>query len=54
MKCSILTMVTKTVTIPKTEYTRLKRESKTTHELLLSLVRGLEDIKNGRYVIWKK
>jgi len=47
-------MVTKTVTIPKTEYARLKRESKVTRGLLLSLVRGLEDIKNGRYVIWEK
>ena len=42
-----------TVTIPKDEYERLKKESEVDEELLTSLVRGLEDIKHGRIKPWK-
>jgi len=43
-----------TVTIPKEEYERLKKESEVDEELLASLVRGLEDIKAGRIKPWKQ
>ena len=47
-------MASETITISKEEYERLKKESETDHELLMKLVRGLEDIKEGRFKIWKK
>lgn len=43
-----------TVTIAKTKYEKLKREAELDQDLLLSLVRGLEDIKEGRIRLWKK
>ena len=43
-----------TVTVPKEEYERLKKESEVDEELLASLVRGLEDIKAGRIKLWKQ
>lgn len=49
-----LNMATKTVTIPKDEYLRLKKLAETEKELLVSLVKGLEDIQHGRIKPWKK
>ncbi len=43
-----------TITIPKEEYNLLKKKAATDENLLLSLVRGLEDIKAGRIKPWKK
>ena len=42
-----------TVTIPKEEYERLKKEAEIDEELVKKIVRGLEDIKNGRIKEWK-
>ena len=43
-----------TITIPKEEYESLKKKAKIDEDLLLSLVRGLEDIRAGRIKPWKK
>lgn len=43
-----------TIMITRKEYERLKAESQIDHELLLKLVRGLEDIRSGRVKPWKK
>ena len=43
-----------TVTIPKEEYMILKKKAEVDEELLVSLVRGLEDIKAGRIKPWKR
>ncbi len=43
-----------TVTIPKREYIGLKRKAELDEELLIKLIRGLEDIKEGRITLWKK
>ena len=37
-----------TITIPKEEYESLKKKAEIDEDLLLSLVRGLEDIRAGR------
>ncbi len=37
-----------TVTIEKSEYDRLKRLEKVDTELLVKIVKGLEDVKAGR------
>ena len=37
-----------TITIQKSEYNRLKKLEKVDTELLVKLVRGLEDVKAGR------
>ena len=42
-----------TVTIPKEEYEILKKKADVDESLLLSLVKGLEDIKAGRVKPWK-
>jgi hypothetical protein len=42
-----------TVTIPKEEYEMLKHKAEVDEDLLVSLVRGLEDIKAGRIKPWK-
>lgn len=42
-----------TVTISKKEYEKLKKGSEVDKDLLVSLVRGLEDIKTGRVKEWK-
>jgi len=42
-----------TVTIPKKEYDALKKKASVDEKLLISLVRGLEDIKAGRVKPWK-
>ena len=41
-------MKTETVTIPKSEYLRLKKLEKVDNELLNQLVESLADIKAGR------
>jgi len=43
-----------TVTIPVEEYVMLKHKAEVDEDLLLSLVKGLEDIKAGRIHPWKK
>ncbi|MDO8625272.1 MAG: hypothetical protein Q7R47_04265 [Candidatus Diapherotrites archaeon] len=43
----------KTVTIPKEEYVALKKKADTNEDLLVQLVRGLEDIRHGRVKEWK-
>ena len=47
-------MTTETVTMPREEYESLKRKAEIDENLLVSLVRGLEDIKAGRIKSWKK
>lgn len=47
-------MTTETVTIPKEEYKALKKKAELDEGLLISLVKGLEDIKAGRIKPWKK
>ena len=47
-------MAPETVTIPKREYLSLKKKAELDENLLVSLVRGLEDIKSGRIKPWKK
>lgn len=42
-----------TVTIPKEEYEMLKHKAEVDEDLLVSLVKGLEDIKAGRIKPWK-
>ena len=43
-----------TVTIPKEEYENLKEKAEVDESLLISLVKGLEDIKAGRVKPWKR
>lgn len=43
-----------TVTIPKERYNQLMAETELKEELLIKLVKGLEDIKFGRIKPWKK
>jgi len=43
-----------TITIPKAEYEILKNKAKVDEDLLVSLVKGLEDIKAGRIKPWKR
>ena len=42
-----------TVTIPKAEYERLKKEAEIDMELVDKIKRSLEDIKHGRVREWK-
>jgi len=42
-----------TVTIPKEEYELLKHKAEIDEDLLVSLIKGLEDIKAGRIKPWK-
>ena len=42
-----------TITIPKEEYERLKKEAEVDTELVEKIKRGLEDIKHGRVKEWK-
>jgi hypothetical protein len=46
-------MATATVTIPREEYLKLKKKAELDDSLLMSLVRGLEDIKAGKIKPWK-
>ncbi len=43
-----------TITITKEEYESLKRKAELDESLLMKLVRGLEDIKEGRIKPWKR
>lgn len=43
-----------TITITKQEYKELKKKADLSEDILLKLVRGLEDIKQGRIKPWKK
>ena len=43
-----------TVTIPKTEYERLKKDSEVDMELVDKIKKSLEDIKHGRIKEWKE
>ena len=47
-------MTTETVTISREEYELLKKKAEVDESLLISLVKGLEDIKAGRIKPWKK
>lgn len=47
-------MTTETITIPKDEYDFLKKKAQVDENLLVSLVKGLEDIKTGGIKPWKK
>lgn len=38
----------KSITISEEEYVELKKKAEVTDELMIKLVRGLEDIKHGR------
>ncbi|MBI2583896.1 MAG: hypothetical protein HYW25_04470 [Candidatus Aenigmarchaeota archaeon] len=46
-------MKSEIVTITKSEYQRLKEFEEVDHELLIKIVKGLEDIKAGRIKKWK-
>ncbi|HLC71846.1 MAG TPA: hypothetical protein VJI32_07580 [Candidatus Nanoarchaeia archaeon] len=41
------------ITISREEYRRLKQKADLDEDLLMSLVKGLEDIKAGRIKPWK-
>jgi len=43
-----------TITIPKAEYSTLKKKAELSESLLIKLVRGLEDIRKGKIKPWKK
>jgi len=47
-------MAVKSVTISKAEYKELKQKAALSEDLLVKLVRGLEDIRAGRIKPWKK
>mgnify|MGYP001580169361 CR=1 FL=1 len=42
-----------TITIPKVEYERLKKEAEIDVELVNKIKKSLEDIKHGRVKEWK-
>ena len=42
------------IEISKSEYRELKKKAEIDDELLVKLVRGLEDIRLGRIKVWKK
>ena len=42
------------IQIPKREYNELKKKAALDEDLLLKLIRGLEDIRLGRIKPWKK
>lgn len=41
------------VIMPKNEYLYLKRKAEIDEELLVKLIRGLEDIRNGKIKPWE-
>ena len=51
---TIISNIMETITISKQEYVELKKKAEVDEELLVSLVKGLEDIRNGRVSQWKK
>lgn len=42
-----------TITISKKEYSELKKRAELNKDLLFKLLRGLEDIREGRVKPWK-
>ena len=42
----------KMITIPKEEYESLKEVEQVDHELLIKILKGLEDVKNKRFKEW--
>ena len=42
-----------TITIPKKEYEKLKKESEVDQELVRKIKKSLEDIKQGKIKEWK-
>jgi hypothetical protein len=42
------------INISKQEYKELKRKAEIDESLLIKLIKGLEDIKEGRIKIWEK
>jgi len=44
----------KTITIQKVEYKELKKKAELNESLLVKLVRGLEDIREGKIKPWKR
>ena len=43
-----------TVSIPRSEYNELKEKATMNESLLIKLVKGLEDIREGKIKPWKK
>lgn len=43
-----------TITLTEQQYNALKKKAELNEELLIKLVRGLEDIRAGRIKPWKK
>ncbi|MBS3168649.1 hypothetical protein J4216_05980 [Candidatus Woesearchaeota archaeon] len=43
-----------TVTIPKDEYHALKEKAKINESLIVKLIKGLEDIREGKVKPWKR
>lgn len=48
------TLIMETVTVPKEEYERLKKESEVDIELVNKIKKSLEDIKHDRIKEWKE
>ena len=42
------------ISVPKERFEELERKADMDEELLISLVRGLEDIKAGRVKLWER
>ena len=42
------------INIPQEEYKELKKKAEIDDFLLIKLVKGLEDIKEGRIKLWRK
>jgi len=42
------------ISIPKVEYKELRMKAELNDELLFKLVKGLEDVRNGKVKLWKK
>ena len=47
-------METETICIPKEKLVELEKKAELNEELLIKLVRGLEDIKHGRIKPWRE
>ena len=47
-------MENETICIPKEKLIELEKKAELNDELLIKLVRGLEDIKHGRVKLWEK
>ncbi len=43
----------KTITISEAEYKTLKKKAELDEDLLMKLIRGLEDIRSGKVKPWK-